>query len=72
MNTINPEFFCLALITTRSGSKRVSDKNILLPFITRNAEDFDVNNPYDWGLAEHMVETGMARLCHIPQPPYRL
>jgi CMP-N,N'-diacetyllegionaminic acid synthase len=28
MNTINPTPSCVPLITTRSGSKRISDKNL--------------------------------------------
>jgi CMP-N,N'-diacetyllegionaminic acid synthase len=29
---------------------------VLMPFFTRDAEGFDVNKPYDWDLAEHMVQ----------------
>ena len=35
---------------------------VLMPFLTRDAEGFDVNKPYDWDLAEHMVTAGTARL----------
>jgi len=28
---------------------------VLMPFLTAGYEGFDVNNPYDWNLAEHLV-----------------
>jgi hypothetical protein len=31
-----------------------------------------VNSAYDWNLAEHLVDSGQARLPSIPQPPYPL
>jgi N-acylneuraminate cytidylyltransferase len=43
--------------------------HVVVPFLTRDAEGFDVNSPYDWGLAEHMVRQRTARLCPISQPP---
>ena len=46
--------------------------NVVMPFITRNYEGFDVNSPYDWGLAEHLVESGQAKLPVIPQSPYKI
>jgi len=36
--------------------------NVLMPFLTRDEEGFDVNQPYDWALAEQMVASGAARL----------
>jgi N-acylneuraminate cytidylyltransferase len=45
---------------------------ILMPFLTRDAEGFDVNKPYDWDLAEHMAADTPARLCAIPDPPFHL
>ena len=44
--------------------------NVLMPFLTHDYEGFDVNSPYDWKLAEHLVEAGDARLPVIPQDPY--
>jgi CMP-N,N'-diacetyllegionaminic acid synthase len=35
---------------------------VLMPFLTRNAEGFDVNKPYEWDLAEHMVTAGTVQL----------
>jgi len=44
--------------------------NVLMPFFTHDYEGFDVNNPYDWKLAEHLVRQGDARLPSVPQDPY--
>jgi len=44
--------------------------NVLMPFFTKDFEGFDVNNEYDWQLAEHMVQTGEAKLPEISQPVY--
>ena len=46
--------------------------NVVMPFITRDFEGFDVNSNYDWELAEHLVKTGQAKLPDIPQSPYTL
>jgi N-acylneuraminate cytidylyltransferase len=42
---------------------------VLMPFLTRDAEGFDVNKPYDWTLAEHLVHSGQAKLPLITQLP---
>ncbi len=42
----------------------------VVPFFTTEAEGFDINNPFDWILAEHLLKSGDARLCAIPQAPY--
>ena len=44
--------------------------NVLMPFFTEGFEGFDVNSAYDWNLAEHLVESGQARLPSISQPQY--
>ena len=38
---------------------------VVMPFFTQGYEGFDVNRPYDWGLAEELVKTGQARLPEI-------
>jgi CMP-N,N'-diacetyllegionaminic acid synthase len=43
---------------------------VLMPFFTQGHEGFDVNNPYDWDLAEHLVREGLARLPVVSQAPY--
>jgi CMP-N,N'-diacetyllegionaminic acid synthase len=42
----------------------------IVPFLTVRDEGFDVNQPYDWRLAEELVRLGDASLPLIPQPPY--
>lgn len=44
--------------------------DVLMPFFTKDYEGFDVNSAYDWNLAEHLVDSGQARLPSIPQSPY--
>lgn len=43
---------------------------VLMPFLTQGHEGFDVNKPYDWDLAEHLVKTGEAQLPSISKAPY--
>jgi CMP-N-acetylneuraminic acid synthetase len=43
---------------------------VLMPFMTEGYEGFDVNNPYDWKLAEHLVSSGDVRLPAVPQSHY--
>jgi hypothetical protein len=43
-----------------------------MPFLTRDEEGFDVNQPYDWALAEQMVASGAAQLppvCKMGSTP---
>ena len=44
--------------------------NVLMPFLTQEYEGFDVNNPYDWNLAEYWVSNGDVVLPHVSQSPY--
>jgi N-acylneuraminate cytidylyltransferase len=44
--------------------------NVLVPFLTRHYEGFDVNSPYDWNIAEHLVHSQTARLPIVNIPPY--
>jgi N-acylneuraminate cytidylyltransferase len=44
--------------------------NVLMPFFTQGYEGFDVNQPYDWRLAEELVASGQATLPIVPQVPY--
>jgi len=46
--------------------------NVVMPFFTEDCEGFDVNNPYDWQLAEQMVKNNTARLPKIPKPSYSI
>jgi hypothetical protein len=44
--------------------------NVVMPFFTTDYEGFDVNNGYDWQLAEHMGQNGIAKLPIVTQPAY--
>jgi len=44
--------------------------NVVMPFFTTDYEGFDVNNGYDWQLAEHMVQSGIAKLSTVTQPAH--
>jgi N-acylneuraminate cytidylyltransferase len=44
--------------------------NVIVPFLTTDAEGFDVNSEYDWQLAEHMVKNDSAVLPPVSQPVY--
>ena len=44
--------------------------NVIMPFFTKAYEGFDVNNPYDWQLAEQLVQNGEAKLPTVLQPEY--
>lgn len=46
--------------------------NVVMPFLTTDYEGFDVNNEYDWQLAEHTVQEGDARLPRVSQSAYTL
>ena len=39
--------------------------DVIMPFLTQGYEGFDVNRPYDWGLAEELVKTEQAKLPEI-------
>jgi N-acylneuraminate cytidylyltransferase len=38
---------------------------VIMPFFTQGYEGLDVNRPYDWKLAEELIETGEAKLPEI-------
>jgi CMP-N,N'-diacetyllegionaminic acid synthase len=44
--------------------------NVLMPFFTAHFEGFDINNRDDWIVAEHLIQTGEARLPKILKPPF--
>ena len=45
--------------------------DVLVPFITEGHEGFDVNDAYDWMVAERLLADGAARLPAVAQPPYQ-
>jgi CMP-N,N'-diacetyllegionaminic acid synthase len=44
--------------------------NVLVPFFTDGYEGFDINDEYDWMVAERVVASGDAVLPPIAQAPY--
>jgi len=44
--------------------------NVVMPFLTTDYEGFDVNNEYDWQLAEHSVREGDVKLPQVSQAAY--
>jgi len=42
----------------------------LVPFLTDDLEGFDINNRFDWMAAEHLLQSGEARLPDVPQPAW--
>jgi CMP-N-acetylneuraminic acid synthetase len=53
-------------------NERTIAGNVLMPFITKGYEGFDVNNVYDWKLAEYLVSKEDVLLPTIAQSPYPL
>jgi N-acylneuraminate cytidylyltransferase len=49
---------------------RTISGHVLMPFLTQDYEGFDVNQPYDWRLAEELVQTGQAKLPEMILPAY--
>jgi CMP-N-acetylneuraminic acid synthetase len=43
---------------------------VVIPFLTKEYEGFDVNNLYDWSLAEHLVAKGDVELPVLTKIPY--
>jgi CMP-N-acetylneuraminic acid synthetase len=50
--------------------RRTIAGDVLVPFITEGHEGFDINDPYDWMIAEKLVAEGVVRLAPVPQAPY--
>ncbi|MBM3779919.1 MAG: acylneuraminate cytidylyltransferase family protein [Acidimicrobiia bacterium] len=44
--------------------------HVLVPFLTEGHEGFDINDPYDWTVAEQLLANGDATLPRVSQPPY--
>lgn len=44
--------------------------NVIMPFLTYSHEGFDVNQPYDWQLAEELVRRGEACLPVVEKGSY--
>ena len=43
---------------------------VIVPFFTEGHERFDINDQYDWIVAERLIGDGTAALPSVPQAPY--
>jgi CMP-N,N'-diacetyllegionaminic acid synthase len=43
---------------------------VVMPFFTMDYEGFDLNYPYDWDLADHLISQGKAVLPMVDRAPY--
>jgi CMP-N,N'-diacetyllegionaminic acid synthase len=50
--------------------RRTIAGDVLVPFVTEGHEGFDINDPYDWMVAERLLADGSAQLPPVPQPSY--
>jgi len=44
--------------------------DVLVPFMTREYEGFDINDPHDWMIAERLLADGIVTLPPVAQEPY--
>ena len=44
--------------------------DVLVPFLTEGCEGFDINDPYDWMVAERLLADGVATLPPVAQGPF--
>jgi CMP-N,N'-diacetyllegionaminic acid synthase len=45
--------------------------NVVMPFLTRDLEGFDINDPEDWLVLNNLIESGQAILPQISKPPFQ-
>jgi N-acylneuraminate cytidylyltransferase len=50
--------------------RRTIAGDVVVPFITEAHEGFDINDPYDWMVAERLIADGAAQLPTVRQPSY--
>jgi CMP-N,N'-diacetyllegionaminic acid synthase len=50
--------------------RRTIAGDTIVPFVTEGYEGFDINDPYDWMVAERLIAEGAAALPSIQQPSY--
>ena len=44
--------------------------NVVMPFFTKEYEGFDINDEYDWKLAEELIQHGKVKLPDVTVRPY--
>ena len=52
------------------AEKRTIAGDELVPFMTRDYEGFDINDPHDWMIAERLLADGVVTLPPVAQEPY--
>ena len=52
--------------------RRTIAGDVIAPFLTEGYEGFDINDPYDWMIAERLTAEGAAQLPRVPQEPYQV
>jgi CMP-N,N'-diacetyllegionaminic acid synthase len=70
-----PEIYCQDASLEIAWTKTVLEKKsisgeIVIPFISKNLEGFDINQPEDWLLAQSYLDSGQALLPLINQDPF--
>ena len=50
--------------------RRTIAGDVIVPFVTEDHEGFDINDPYDWMVAERLIADGTARLPAVPQASF--
>lgn len=50
--------------------RRTIAGDVLVPFVTEGYEGFDINDPYDWMVAERLLADGLVTLPTVRQTPY--
>ena len=48
--------------------RRTIAGDVLVPFLTEGYEGFDINDPYDWMVAERLLADGAVRCRRVRQP----
>jgi CMP-N,N'-diacetyllegionaminic acid synthase len=46
--------------------------NSIIPFVSEGLEGFDINNPEDWILAEHFIDSSEAKIVDIQTKPFKI
>ena len=52
------------------SEKRTIAGDVLVPFLTRGYEGFDINDPHDWIIAERLLADGAVTLPRVTQEPH--
>jgi len=50
--------------------RRTIAGDTIVPFVTEGHEGFDINDPADWVVAEHLIATGTVTLPPVPHPSF--